>query len=89
MFCNMNHRHLNHNLYSLAAIESVITRGQWKDWADMRRAILADHSLLDKVERICQHYLTYPPQRELDFYFCKLRYHFWSNYVKKVRETLA
>jgi len=72
----MKHRHLNHQRYTLAAIDSIISHGLWKDWADMRRAILVDHTLLDKIERICQQYIADPYEQ---------RYHFWMHYVKKHR----
>ena len=56
----MLHRHLNQQRYTLAAIDDVILRGQWKDWADLRRAVLMDRSLLDKVERVCRPYVSDP-----------------------------
>ena len=49
----MLHRHLNHQAFTLAAIEDVIARGHWEDWAALRQAILCDPSLLCKVERVC------------------------------------
>ena len=42
----MLHRHLNHQRFTLAAIDDVISRGRWGDWAELRRAALADQSLL-------------------------------------------
>ena len=35
----MQHRHLNHQRYTLAAIDDVIARGRWADWADLRRPV--------------------------------------------------
>lgn len=72
----MLHRHLNHQRFTLAAIDDVISRGQWQDWVDLRRAVLHDQSLLDKVERICSPYISDPYAQ---------RYHFWINYVKEHR----
>ena len=43
----MLHRHINHERFTLAAIDDVIARGRWNDWAELRRAVLSDHSLLD------------------------------------------
>ncbi len=43
----MLHRHLNHQRFTLAVIDDVISRGRWRDWADLRRAILTDRALLD------------------------------------------
>jgi len=45
----MLHRHLNHQRFTLAAIDDVISRGRWGDWAELRRAALSDRTLLDKV----------------------------------------
>jgi hypothetical protein len=70
----MKHRHLNHERYTLAAIDDVISRGRWKDWADMRRVALANPSLLDDIKLVCQHYITDPYAQ---------RYHFWMNYTEE------
>ena len=34
----MLHRHLNHQRFTPAAIDNVIARGRWQDWAELRRA---------------------------------------------------
>lgn len=70
----MVHRHLNHQDYTLAAIDDVIARGKRKDWADLRRAVLADRALLEKVRQICA-------PRVVDPY--AQRYHFWMHYANK------
>ena len=72
----MLHRHLNHQDFTLAAIDDVISRGRWGDWADLRRAALQDRSLLDKVERICRPKLVDPYAQ---------RYHFWMHYAERRR----
>ncbi len=72
----MLHRHLNHQRYTLAAIDDVIARGRRQDWADLRRAITEDRSLLDKVERVCRAHIADPYAQ---------RYHFWMHYVEKHR----
>jgi len=74
----MLHRHLNHERFTLAAIDDVILRGQWNDWVDLRRAVLDDRSLLDKVSRVCEPFLSDPYAQ---------RYHFWSHYAEKHRAT--
>ena len=74
----MLHRHLNHQRFTLAAIDDVISRGQMKDWAELRFAALADRSLFDKVERVCQAYVLDPYAQ---------RYYFWLHYAKKNRTT--
>lgn len=75
---SMLHRHLNHQRFTLAAIDNVISRGQWPDWAELRRAALSDRTLLDKVERVCRPYASEPYAQ---------RYHFWMHYVEEHRAT--
>jgi len=70
------HRHLNHQRFTLAGIDDVISRGRWEDWADLRRAALDDPSLFDKIERVCAHYVA-------DAY--AQRHHFWMHYVEAHR----
>ena len=72
----MEHRHLTHSDFTLAAIDDVISRGRWRDWAELRRAALADRSLLDKIERVCRQYVGDPYAQ---------RYHFWMHYVEEHR----
>ncbi len=74
----MQHRHLNHQRFTLAAIDDVIRRGRWDDWAELRRAALEDRALLDKIERVCARCIADPYAQ---------RHHFWMNYVKKHRDT--
>lgn len=56
----MQHRHLNHQRLTLAAIDSVISRGQQQDWADLHQAVLADNALLDKIERLSRANINNP-----------------------------
>jgi hypothetical protein len=72
----MLHRHLNHQRLTLAAIDDVISRGQWNDWAALRRSALQDKSLLEKVRRVCNPYRSDPYAQ---------RYHFWMHYVQEHR----
>lgn len=73
----MWHRHLeltDETAYCLPAIDDIISRGLWQDWADLREAVLKDGSVLRRVEHICKHYIGDPYSQ---------RYHFWHNYVQK------
>lgn len=70
----MLHRHLNHQDYTLAAIDDVIANGRRSDWADLRRALLADRSLRAKVLQVCEARVTDPYEQ---------RYHFWKGYVER------
>jgi len=70
----MLHRHLIHQRFTLAAIDDVISRGRWGDWAELRRAVLSDRSMLGKVERVCLAHSADPYAQ---------RYHFWMRYVEE------
>jgi hypothetical protein len=72
----MLHRHLNHQQFTLAAIDDVIARGRWQDWADMRRAVLSSPELMQKIVQVCRPNLH-------DAY--AQRYHFWMNYAAEHR----
>ena len=72
----MRHRHLDHERYSLAAIDDVIARGRLTDWAGLRRAIRADPSLLERVERVCRACARSDAAQ---------RHHFWMHYVRAHR----
>ena len=69
----MPHRHLNHEGYTLAAIDDVIARGRWADWAELRRAVRADPPVRGRVERICRAHAGDPHAQ---------RHHFWMHYVQ-------
>ena len=68
----MVHRHLDSGKFTLAAIDDLISRGKRADWEKLRRAALEDHSLLDKIRRVCLNYASNPYAQ---------RYHFWMHYV--------
>lgn len=72
----MIHRHLNHQRLTLAAIDDVISRGDWQDWAELRRAVLAEPVLLDRVERVCRAHVADPYAQ---------RHHFWMRYAEEHR----
>jgi hypothetical protein len=70
----MLHRHLNHETFSLAAIDDVIGRGKRQDWAALRRAALGDRALMEKVLRVCRAQVQDPYAQ---------RYHFWKMYAER------
>ncbi|TVQ89347.1 MAG: hypothetical protein EA400_07575 [Chromatiaceae bacterium] len=72
----MQHRHLNHERLTLAAIDDVIARGRWDEWAALRRAVPADPALLDKVEQVCRARVADPSAQ------C---HHFWLHYARTQR----
>ena len=44
----MQHRHLNHQDFTLAAIDDVIDRGTLEDWLELRREVLRNRAVLEK-----------------------------------------
>ena len=70
----MNHRHIIDAGYSLAAIDSVIERGQRKDWALLQISMRDDLGLCRKVFHVASHNLEHP---------YTIRYHYWYHYSKK------
>jgi hypothetical protein len=70
----MLHRHLNHQEYSLAAIDDVIDRGKREDWAQLRSAALNDPAIMEKVLRVSNAHAHDP--------FAQ-RYHFWRQYAEQ------
>lgn len=70
----MLHRHINHQDFTLAAIDNLIARGQRADWIELRDALRQDESLRGKIRQVCAAKLANPYAQ---------RYHFWNHYVQK------
>ncbi|MBS1225947.1 MAG: hypothetical protein H6R24_2625 [Proteobacteria bacterium] len=70
----MLHRHLNHQQFTLAAIDDVIARGRRRDWAELRRIALADRTVLENIARVCRARISDPYAQ---------RYHFWMHYARE------
>ena len=69
----MEHRHLNHSNYTLAAIDDVIARGTLADWQALRDACRREPAITAKIVRVCA---AYASDR-----FAQ-RHGFWALYVK-------
>ena len=69
----MLHRHLNHEEYTIAAIDDVIARGKRADWRALQQAILAEPALKEKILSACQAHLADPYEQ---------RYRLWKLYAK-------
>lgn len=74
----MQHRHLSHDQFTLAAIDDIIGRGNLASWAALKRALAADPQLRSKVARICAAHDDDP--------FAQ-RYQFWAGYA--ARQAIA
>ncbi|MCF7837083.1 MAG: hypothetical protein K9N49_00470 [Candidatus Marinimicrobia bacterium] len=68
----MEHRHLNHAAFTLAAIDDVIARGNRADWVALRKAVAGDPEIARKVLRLCARHAADPYAQ---------RYHLWRHYV--------
>jgi hypothetical protein len=69
----MDHRHITDTGYSLAAIDSVIERGQRRDWALLQISMRDNVDLCRKVLRLASHNLEHP---------YTIRYHYWYHYAR-------
>jgi hypothetical protein len=69
----MLHRHLNHQQFTLAAIDDILGQGKPQDWAALRTAALKDLTVLEKILRVCQAYANDPYAQ---------RYYFWKSYAE-------
>jgi hypothetical protein len=69
----MQHRHLNHEMFTLAAIDDIIARGKRPDWVALRRAALDDPDLMQKILLVCRANCDDPYAQ---------RYHFWKHYAE-------
>jgi hypothetical protein len=49
----MEHRHLNHQDFTLPAIDDIISNGQWDSWERLRLALRSRAGIRDKILRIC------------------------------------
>ena len=70
----MQHRHLNHSTYTLAAIDDIIARGTLADWRALRDATRREPAIAAKIDRVCA---AYAKDR-----FAQ-RHGFWALYVTR------
>ncbi len=49
----MDHRHLNPQHLTPAAVDDIIRRGGWRDWVMLRRAARRDPAVARRIERAC------------------------------------
>ena len=68
----MKHRHLNHENYTAAAIDDIISRGGRSDWAGLRDAAAADPAIRQKILRVCTAHADDPHAQ---------RYHLWKHHA--------
>ena len=69
----MHHRHLNHEQFTLAAIDDVIERGKRVDWVALRQAVQSEPSVRARVLRVCEQRIGDPYAQ---------RFHLWWRYAR-------
>jgi hypothetical protein len=79
----MQHRHLNHQDFTLAAVDDIIRRGGWRDWVLLRRAACRDGAVLARIQRICATAATNQRQEGSQ------RLGFWRKYAQRLTATVG
>jgi hypothetical protein len=69
----MEHRHLTHSEWTLAAVDDAIARGRLADWKELRDAAAGQPQVRERILRICAARLADPTEQ---------RYFFWDYYVR-------
>lgn len=77
----MQHRHLNHQDFTPAAVDDIIRRGRVGDWVALGRAARRDEAVLGRIERICA--ASNPSQEGFQ------RINFWRIYGRRLRAKLG
>jgi hypothetical protein len=70
----VNHRHLNHTDFTLAAIDDILLRGKYADWVELLDAMDRDPLIREKILRVCESDRSPRPNQ---------RYILWREYVKQ------
>jgi len=71
----MQHRHLNHSEWTLAAVDEAIARGRMDDWKALRDAAAGHEDVRARILRVCAERLVDPSEQ---------RYYFWAYYVRTI-----
>jgi hypothetical protein len=70
----MEHRHINHQGFSMVAIDDIIERGNRADWVELRESAKSDPVILHKIQRVCAVHAGDPYAQ---------RYHLWRTYADR------
>ena len=71
----MRHRHLNHQDFTLAAIDDIIGNGQRAAWERLRLALRQQPGIRAKILKVCDAQVNDPSAQ---------RYHFWRHYAQYI-----
>jgi len=69
----MQHRHLTHSGYTLAAIDDIIDRGREEDWNALKQVVAVDRVVARKVLAVASVRAKEPYEQ---------RHGFWRKYVE-------
>ena len=70
----MEHRHLHHSEWTLAAVDDAISRGRLDEWKELRDAAAVEAPVRDRILRVCASRLADRSEQ---------RYYFWDFYVRR------
>lgn len=70
----MRHRHLNHQDFTLAAIDDIISNGQRGAWERLRLAMRRQAGIREKILKVCNARAHDPSAQ---------RHHFWRQYAQE------
>ena len=79
----MQHRHLNHQEFTLAAVDDIIRRGGWRDWVELRRAAHRDRAVLARIARFCS---AMPGRKDQEG---AQRIAFWRKYAGRLTASVG
>jgi hypothetical protein len=63
----MQHRHLTHAEWTLAAVDDAIARGRIDDWKELRDAAVGHVCVREGILRVCAAHLADPTEQR--YYF--------------------
>lgn len=78
----VQHRHLNHQDFTLAAVDDIMRRGGARDWVLLRRAAHRDAAVLARIQRICA--AAAGPSQE-----GAQRINFWRKYARRITASVG
>ena len=73
----MDHRHLEHDDLTLAAIDDLIERGDRSAWAELGRAVQNDPVVRTRTRRVTDNRTKADPRNQ--------RFAFWGYYVDNIK----
>ena len=79
----MQHRHLQHQDFTPAAVDDIIRRGGWLDWVELRRAAQRDPDVVGRIRRVCAGAPRDPRQEGAQ------RLGFWRMYAQRLPATVG